>query len=759
MTKKWTRITFATTMMVLILVCSIFQPAFATEFPERGEATIVDPLQYFEQPERTNLRQYIANQPHKYVVVFLDQLEEDGFDYTRRLFDHYELGTDNVLFVITVTDESELYYAYGSKLTQKGLTDEFIESRKSVTFQPYVLERNYLTGVRSLIQAIELELENISAQREREAELIIEQEEAEAAEDAEAIADSSGYPWWVLLLAFIFIFLVLFMIFSFFYRRRIIKQVDQLENVKIQLENRPFTSQLARIKGLKMAGETEVRFDKWKAQWEDILNTTLPGIEETLIDIEDFADRYRFIKSNRVMEETRTKLEDIELSLDHIVQEIDELTSSEKNNREKVAHLHEQYQELKAALNKQSLHLGISYPVWYEKFKKTTSWFDQFNEAQNGGDYLSANDLLEAIDSVFKQLKEAIQETPVLIQEVEKNIPAQLRELDQAITEMKEKGYLLEHTDVEKRFEEISRKQHEVVLLMENGQIKEMKQWIQQTLDEVDTLFGVLEDEVESKAFVLSAIEGIPDHMKEISTAYHQVLEDSRLTKASYSWETDWEDALTSITKQFKEIEHLYKKLEMLEEDVNHSYPAIKPELVRFQEFRVSIHDAIDGLIRDLSQLREEELKAQEISSRLKQTIVKIKVTLRKSNLPGIPEHLQTGLTMAEESLADLNEKLEQLPLEMNRVQHHLKETKSQVESVAQVAKSVIQQAVRAEQYIQFGNRYRRYDSQIEILLDEAETAFRRLQYRESLELAEEALDLADRQWREKLGVDEESTG
>jgi methyl-accepting chemotaxis protein len=557
MINKWTRTTLVTTMIILISVSSISQPAFATEFPERGEETIVDPFQYFEQPERTNLRQYIQNHPHNYVVVFLDQLEEDGFDYTRSLFDHYELGTDTVLFVVTVLEESELYYSYGSELIEEGLTDEFIESRKSVTFQPYVIERNYLTGVRSLIQAIELEIENIAGKREREAELIIEQEEV--AEDTEATADSSGYPWWVLLLTFVFIFMVLFIIVSFFYRRRIIKQVDHLENVKIQLENRPFTSQLARIKGLKMAGETEVRFDKWKAQWEDILNTTLPEIEETLIDIEDFADRYRFIKSMRIMEETRTKLEDIELSLDHIVQEIDELTSSEKNNREKVAHLHEQYQELKSSLTKESLQLGISYPVWYEKFKKTTSWFDQFNEAQNGGDYLSANDLLEAIETVFKQLKEAIQETPSLIQEVEKNIPAQLRELEQAIKEMKEKEYLLEHTDVETRFEEISRKQHEVVLLMENGQIKEMKQWIQQTLNDIDLLFGVLEEEVESKAFVLTTIEEIPERMKEISTSYHQILEDVRLTKASYSWEPDWEEASTTITKQFEEIEQLYK--------------------------------------------------------------------------------------------------------------------------------------------------------------------------------------------------------
>lgn len=741
--------------MLVLLLSLISVSTYATQFPERGEAYIVDPFQYFEQPDRTTLREYIVTQPHEYVVVFLDQIEEDGFDYTRQLFDYYELGSDAILFVITIADNSQLYYAYGSSLIEQGLSDESIESRKSITYQPYVIDRNYLTGVRSLIQSIERELVNIAEERERANQLIINNPDIEEEPIQES---SSSLPWWVILLIIIFIGMVLFMIFSFFFRRRITKQVDQLENWKIKLENRPFSSQLARVKGLKMAGETEIRFDKWKFEWEVILTTTLPDIEETLIDIEEFADSYRFIKSVRMIDETKSRLKDIDLSLDMIVLEIDELTSSEKGNKEKVSKLHEQYQEIKAALAKQSMGLGVSYPVWNDKFAKTTSWFDQFNKSQEGGDYLSANDLLEAIDSVFKQLKEAFQVMPGLIQEVEESIPNQIIELEKAITEMNEKGYQLAHTDVEKRTRELKKNKKNAVPYMENGQIKEIKHWVQETLEEVDALFGLLEEEVESKGYVLSTFALIPEQIKEVRETYQRLVEESRLTKNSYSWESDWEEELSRIIESFTKIEGLAEKLVVNEVDIEQNYPTLKPDIIDFQEQRLSLLERMSAFEKMISELREEELKVRDIASRLRQTIIKIKVTLRKSNLPGIPEHLDTGLVMAEEAVDELNEKLAALPLEMNRVQHHLKEAKTQVESVTQVAKSIIQQANKAERYIQYGNRYRRRHPACGMILDESEVAFRRLQYREATELAEEALDLADKHWREELD-EEESTG
>src|SRR5690606_23835404 len=101
----------------------------AQEFPERGNMQIIDTKNLFTQPEKTNLEEYITSLPHEYILVFLEKLEEEGFSYTKRLFDHYELGANSILFVISIEEPGYLFYAYGNNLVEKGLTDQGIQER------------------------------------------------------------------------------------------------------------------------------------------------------------------------------------------------------------------------------------------------------------------------------------------------------------------------------------------------------------------------------------------------------------------------------------------------------------------------------------------------------------------------------------------------------------------------------------------------------------------------------------------------------
>lgn len=746
--ENWIRV-----LVLLILFLLPVQTAFA-QFPEREDTLVVDPNEYLSSKDRNRLNEQLAQYPHEYVVVFLDQIEDEPISFAKELFTHYQLGNTSVLFVVTVEDQNKLYYAYGADLSDQGLTNGMIDSRIAALFQSYADQNKYITGMNQLISALETELDKIAEQREREKQISVKAPEQQGEETQTKVSDSA-LPWWVILLFVLFVALVIFVVFSIFYRKKTIRQVDRLEAYKIQLENRPFSSQLSRVKGLIMAGETEERFEKWRSKWEDILTNTLPDIEETLIDIEDYADHYRFIRSAKLLKETEARLKEIEQELDQIVQEIDELTSSEKQNREKISLLHEEYQEVKSALQRESLSLGISYPVWYEKFKKTITWFESFDTAQQNGDYLSAQDYLQAIEDVFKQIKEAFEYVPVYLVQIENEIPKQINELAQAIEEMKEKGYILEHTKVEERFAELKKKQVEVVDFMQNGLLPEMKEWIDQVKAEIEELFTLLEEEVTAKQFVLEKLEIIPALLNDLSEVFTRISETVQITKSSYSWEAEWEEQYKEISEMYHQLSDKGSQMKKLQEEAEEQYPMLKKQLQEFIEKYDQFKLKGDSFEQTINKLREEELQARETTVQLKQTLVKIRSILRKSNLPGVPEHLNTGLAMSEEAVEELRAALEQQQLDLPRVLHMLKEAKAEVESVSQAAKSVINQAHKAEQYIQYGNRYRRYDIHVDELLHEAEQAFRSCQYREALDYAEAALDKADRQWRDVFEAEE----
>ena len=316
---------------------------------------------------------------------------------------------------------------------------------------------------------------------------------------------------------------------------------------------------------------------------------------------------------------------------------------------------------------------------------------------------------------------------------------------------MKAKGYIIDHLGVEEKITGLAANKQEIVSYMEKGQIQEMKSWLERFNQEIETIYAAFEAEVESKAFVLRKMEEIPTYMENVKETHEQLVQESNNTKQSYTWDEEWDETLTELNKLFENLLQLGHHLTEKSEEVLDNYPALKPDIERFEKLREEYQLLMQEFKKQLDSLREEEIQAAELLKKMSQTMIKIKVNIRKSNLPGIPDHLSAGMSMAEEALQQLDSLLAEVPLNMHKIQHQLRETKSQVESVSQVAKVVIEQAHRAEQLIPYANRYRRSSQEINLLLIEAEEAFRNLQFREAVELVEEALDLGDRDWRKKL--------
>ncbi|KHF29194.1 Septation ring formation regulator EzrA [Anoxybacillus sp. BCO1] len=93
--------------------------------------------------------------------------------------------------------------------------------------------------------------------------------------------------------------------YTYVYRKRLYKQIDQLEQWKISLMNRPVPEEMAKIKALNMMGETEQLFEKWRNEWDDIVAVQLPNIEEKLFDIEEAVVKYRFMKAKDALQQNK----------------------------------------------------------------------------------------------------------------------------------------------------------------------------------------------------------------------------------------------------------------------------------------------------------------------------------------------------------------------------------------------------------------------------------------------------------------------
>src|SRR5699024_5985346 len=133
----------------------------------------------------------------------------------------------------------------------------------------------------------------------------------------------------ILLIITVFIVLLIF-------RKRIYDRVDALETWKIDVMNRNVASELTKLKELNLSGETQEKFEKWKARWEGIIAGELADVEELLYDAEESADRFLFPQANKTLKALTEILEKSDREVDKILDELNGLLQVEKDSKTKL---------------------------------------------------------------------------------------------------------------------------------------------------------------------------------------------------------------------------------------------------------------------------------------------------------------------------------------------------------------------------------------------------------------------------------------
>lgn len=142
-----------------------------------------------------------------------------------------------------------------------------------------------------------------------------------------------------------------------------------------------------------------------------------------------------------------------------------------------------------------------------------------------------------------------------------------------------------------------------------------------------------------------------------------------------------------------------------------------------------------------LKNLRIEENNANAKVDQLKRKLQETDRILHKANIPGIPEDMDVRLEEAEEHLFVTMQTLREVPLNMKLVDNYLEQAEKSIDDVHAKAIEMVENVLLIERIIQYGNRYRKSNQQLDAKLAEAEESFRQLRYSKALEEAATAVE------------------
>ncbi|MFY4774578.1 septation ring formation regulator EzrA [Metabacillus sp. RGM 3146] len=539
------------------------------------------------------------------------------------------------------------------------------------------------------------------------------------------------------------VLLVLLLLFGigYFIRKNVYREVDRLEARKIEIMNRSLVDEMSKVKNLKMTGQAEELFERWRNEWDEIITTQLPEVEELLFDAEDHADKYRFKKSRQVLEHIENMLDAADQNIEQIIEEIYELVSSEEKNTTEIDDLREQFKKAKKTLLAYSHTFGKAHPALEAELLAIYEGMKEFDAETDSGNYLAAREILMKNSEELTILQMKINQIPSLLSECVTSIPLQLAELLEGYKEMEEQGYFLGHIHAEAEAEKIAVKLEEYKERIEQTDIEGIQEALHDINESIETMYDLLEKEVRAHHYIQTESAKAEAELFELDRQKLQTSEETDLVKQSYHLtEQDFEKQ-RHITKQLSMLRKRYDHVKMNLTKDQIAYSILKEELTELEKQILIVKKEHEAYREMLLALRKEELQARQQLSELKVMLTEAIRMIQKSNVPGLPEAYKHLLEEANVSVKKVAVKLEEIPLDMVAVNILLEDSADIVKKLSLQTADIVEHVFFIEKIIQYGNRYRSKNSGLAVQLKEAEDLFRNFQYDASLEKAAAAIE------------------
>jgi len=524
-------------------------------------------------------------------------------------------------------------------------------------------------------------------------------------------------------------------------RRRVYKEIDRLEAWKMQIMNRPLTEEISKVKGMAMIGETEEKFEMWRQEWDEMVTTQLPNLEEDLFDAEEYTDKYRFKKAKSILAGVSQSLEKIDLRIKEITSEINELVTSEELNREEIVEAKEKLQETKKYYLTHIRALGQTAPIFDKELDEIKALIETFESLTVQGSHLEARQrLVESLNRI-SDCKTKMQGVPELLVILQSDIPNSLKELSAGFTEMEQQGYVLHHIGIEKEISSLRDLNDQALNKVLELELESAQKDMDEAVQKMDQLYEMLENEVHSKQFVISEREVFFSNIQDLHDRIENLKQETQIVSSTYLIEQNEAEMQKKIEKLFHKLQSRFLIIEDSIDEKRESYSVIREMMEEMQKQMEELQRSQKVYEEMLHNLRKDELETKQSLRGLRKKLLEARRMVQKSNLPGLPEHYLITIGKAEEYIIEVSKKLDEKPLEMSDVSYVLNKAHEAVNEGYDETSKMIENAFLAEKLIQYGNRFRSSYQSVSVRLIEAEIAFRNYQYEDALEIAASAIE------------------
>ncbi|WP_099221313.1 septation ring formation regulator EzrA [Listeria costaricensis] len=519
-------------------------------------------------------------------------------------------------------------------------------------------------------------------------------------------------------------------------------RINELEEKKIMLRERPVIDELSKVKKLKLTGQTEELFESWRASWDEIETKLFPDIEEVMLEAEMCTDRYRFSAATHAENDLEQMLVTIDQQMNQILGGLKELLTSEEKNAKESRSTKEKYTELRREILARGYRLGEVLPIIEKELDGYGEQIVAYDDLTDKGDHLEAREIIVAVKRNLEKTAKEVERIPSLLHETETVLPDEIKNLRNGYEEMVHKGYFLEQLEFDKEFERMGDQINKILTNIKLRELDAAELGQTELHTEIEHFYETLEQEVSARSFVKENRSVVEEKLRAREEISEQLAEQITEVKQTYHiGEEELAHYLKTSSAISEQAQDLAKVTELLSE-AKVAYSAAQDTLKEIESKLNHAAEEQDAISEELRSLRKDELEAREDAERMHRQVVNLSRKIDRARLPGVPEEYRELALHMEDSIRKLEDRLNEKPLNMKAVSQDWRVAKEDLAHLTDKTDEMIENAELVEQVIQYANRYRLKNPELATELREAENHFYQdYQYKKALEIAVTALE------------------
>ncbi|MFA9492467.1 septation ring formation regulator EzrA [Streptococcus sp. E17BB] len=523
----------------------------------------------------------------------------------------------------------------------------------------------------------------------------------------------------LLIVAVILIAIVGYLV-SVFVRRKNDGIIAELDKRKEGLMSQPVSDDIEAINQLQLVGQSQEEFDSWKERWAILTTETFKQLEEDIEEAEVFNDTFHFLKVKKSVEAIDAQLKETETELSNIRQGLVTLKEQEEKNSARVKYALDLYEELQEGISSKESEFGSALTEINKQLSNIQTEFSQFVALNTSGDPLEAAEILERAEEHTIALGQISEKVPGLAKELQDRLADQLDDLETGYAKLLEENYHFGDQPIEQRFQTI----REAITAGKNDlaglELDKAEAGIEDIQARLDSLYELFEKEIAAQREVKRLIRRLPSYLEHVKTNHSKLQEEILRLQQYYILDDADSSTLKGLSRQIEKLE---------EGSLAHLDDSQLPE-EPFSTLEKRYSTAVKGLegieqeqlslTTHLKEIDKKEVEARQLMEQSINRLHIIKRFIEKRHIPGVPQEFLSIFFTTSSQVEALMAELDRHRIDIQAVNRLTEASDSAMAKLEETAYTVAQYATLTEQLLQYSNRYRNFDKNVQASFEAA---------------------------------------